>query len=555
MGLVHNTWRSVQSAYLRITFSRVSLAFFAFSTIFCIVQGVIQSLLINTDLGANNLVDAILHEAEVPMTNVVWYTEHGNHTTMKICSQIPRTMSYDSCITVYDTSNTTLVNVDWAAPAGFRRADAPMTDSMFLTIPKGTANAGTTLQAAKNATGAITGVIMLAKDGDAFLTEQCTRVLLFPHEFICNSEREEIVLLIGQFWFFGISICALIFDSTPHILALICMHFLETAWSAFTIWRTRNMQRGFEALLMGQSSPCLVNIFPHYFNTRLSFQIPDLVLNVVGLLCSLYLGRSLIKTYNVQTFKRVGPPEKVVRIYRLFLTLAVALHLALFLTIAAMGLWANQLLSGPISAISTHTSIYDTLLIFTIVTLAPWCYMGSFAVRRENRWWMALFLAICFIYIASWSIMFYSQVYRWTWVQWPFFASMTVASFIILIIAGIFAVICLLNFDRGLAHYLHVEGVLAQSDFQPGMFSSNSDLENKTALGLRYKLSLKSTKSADTVDIDLSSPAGRSLAIKKDSNWSFDGVDGPDTKRPAIYMVELDSERSFKALPSHLDLR
>lgn len=87
---------------------------------------------------------------------------------------------------------------------------------------------------------------------------------------------------------------------------------------------------------------------------------------------------------------------------------------------------------------------------------------------------MSAFLGICFVYIASWSVMFYSQgrwsslirrsliraddngcaaVYRWTWIQWPFFASMTVASFMIFVTAAVFAAICLLNFNQGLAHY------------------------------------------------------------------------------------------------------
>lgn len=66
---------------------------------------------------------------------------------------------------------------------------------------------------------------------------------------------------------------------------------------------------------------------------------------------------------------------------------------------------------------------------------------------------MSGFLAVAFIYIACWSIMFYSQVYRWTFVNWVFFACITVASFVVLVLVTVFAVLCWLNFGKGLAQY------------------------------------------------------------------------------------------------------
>lgn len=66
---------------------------------------------------------------------------------------------------------------------------------------------------------------------------------------------------------------------------------------------------------------------------------------------------------------------------------------------------------------------------------------------------MSGFLTVSFIYIASWSIMFYSQVYRWTFINWVFFSCTTVASFIVLVLATVFGVLCSLNFGKGLAQY------------------------------------------------------------------------------------------------------
>ncbi len=66
---------------------------------------------------------------------------------------------------------------------------------------------------------------------------------------------------------------------------------------------------------------------------------------------------------------------------------------------------------------------------------------------------MSIFIFLTAFYIVSWSIMFYSEVYRWTWVQWPFFACLTICAFIVLVAGGVLAAICWFNFTKGLAHY------------------------------------------------------------------------------------------------------
>ena len=78
---------------------------------------------------------------------------------------------------------------------------------------------------------------------------------------------------------------------------------------------------------------------------------------------------------------------------------------------------------------------------------------GWYAARREKKLFMASFLTVSFIYIACWSIMFYSQVYRWTFINWVFFACITVASFVVLVLATVFGVLCWFNFGKGLAQY------------------------------------------------------------------------------------------------------
>jgi hypothetical protein len=50
-------------------------------------------------------------------------------------------------------------------------------------------------------------------------------------------------------------------------------------------------------------------------------------------------------------------------------------------------------------------------------------------------------------------MMFYSQIYRFTFVDWPFFGCMTVTSFLALISSTVFAFVCLRNYGKGLSEW------------------------------------------------------------------------------------------------------
>jgi len=85
-------------------------------------------------------------------------------------------------------------------------------------------------------------------------------------------------------------------------------------------------------------------------------------------------------------------------------------------------------------------------------------FQGWFAVRREMKKLLAAFLFLGVFYIASWGAMFYSLVFRWTFASWPFFASLAVAAFVMLIASCVLGVVCRKNFDKGLAHFRTFRG-------------------------------------------------------------------------------------------------
>jgi len=276
----------------------------------------------------------------------------------------------------------------------------------------------------------------------------------------------------------------------------------------YTIWRTRDIQRRFELLLSLDSSPCGLQdadtLFPGYFTSRRALQIPDLTLNVVALLLAIYLSIKLIKVYGANTFNRVGAPKAIIRIYKYFLAVFVSFQLAALLLISAICLWLDQMIN-PDNAMSVntyHKNIYLALSIFTLAILIPWITTGWYAVRREWKRLMLAFLVAAAVVFTSWVLMLKSWSFAWTFVEWPFFGASIVAASLALMSTVGFGIVSYLHFDKGLAHYLYVEEVLAKSGFEPELFEKDVEKtpDNWRDIGLddmpTYTLSFSGNESA-----------------------------------------------------------
>jgi len=266
---------------------------------------------------------------------------------------------------------------------------------------------------------------------------------------------------------------ALVFESIPHILALLIARLLATGWSTYTLWRTTNIQTRMQQFIESPDSPCQLNLLRSYFTRRFSLQIADLILHWDALLLSMYLSWRLYKIYRTHTFRRVGPPKDVLRMYAYVLAVLVSIQVSVFILVNAMSLWVDQLLHGPIHELSSHTVVYKGTFITTTMLLIPWLKMGWFSVRHERRKLTWAFLTVASFFIFTWSMMFYSRIFRFTFIDWPFFACMTIASFVGILSSTGFAFVCLRNYDKGLAEWLSVEQTFAKDDFEPDIFPTN----------------------------------------------------------------------------------
>ncbi|EEB93247.1 hypothetical protein MPER_08126, partial [Moniliophthora perniciosa FA553] len=113
--------------------------------------------------------------------------------------------------------------------------------------------------------------------------------------------------------------------------------------------------------------------------------------------------------------------------------------------------------------------------------LVPWLITGWYGIRHEHRLATGAFVVLGFIFLAGSCIMFYSEVYRWTFYVWPNMGCFTTSSIILLLASFVLGLLCRLNFGQGLSQYLHAEAALASSNFAPEVFERDVE-KNKTSL-------------------------------------------------------------------------
>lgn len=460
-------WIKLKSVFLHITLSKVTSAFFLFTFIQCFASGLIQSLLFTTDNASGALIDAIVAEANVSKAEFAIFTKSHGISSVSLCEAIPENKISTPCHPVFSTAWTNLT-AGQAYGESVEITRRSIVQSDFTVSPQDVNGSPGVSVVMRNAAGIPTNLN---------LTFDCAQVLVYPKQVLSNSKREDLALVAAQFWLFIISFFGIVYDSIPHILAALVFRYLSVGWSAFQIFRTHEIKGRFEDIVSGSDTFCQADLFPTYFQTRISYQIPDLVLSTTGMIVSTYLSLRLVKAYKKYIFGRAAPSPFVLRVYKWFLCVFVCLQLLVYLIVTAMGLWVDQLFHSAIKSISSFTTIYVALFIFTMVCLIPWTMLGWYSVRLERKRPMAVFLVLTFIFVSTWAIMFYSEVYRFTFLDWPYFACTTVASFMVLISAFIFGIICWRNFGKGLAHYLHTESALEKSDFEPELFER--DIEAK----------------------------------------------------------------------------
>jgi len=478
----------VKSIYLRTTLNYVTLSFFLFSFLHCFAQGILQSFLYTADDTWGSLTSNIVSLAHTNPTVFPQFTgRHGNYS-LELCNRVPVLgEGPHPCVPFFTAGQSDPITIPRRfLPPSDRAPDPDASFSPNLSVQSNVTSSTWLLDFrsihidSQTTSDGLSDIIITSDDGTMSLTLDpvCIYTLLYPAAVMSETRREELSLIGSQFWFFGLAMFALVFESVPHILALVIARFLATGWSTYAVWRTRNISDRVQHLIQNPDTPCHFDLYEPYFARRTSLQIADLILNWDALFISLILSWRLYKVYRKHTFRRAGPCKDILRMYAYFLAVLVSIQLSVFILVNAMALWVDQLLHGAIKELSSHTDVYDGTFIITTLLLVPWLMVGWYSVRRECRKLTWAFLAIALFFLFAWSMMFYSRVYRFTFVDWPFFGCMTVTSFVTLISSTVFAIVCLRNYGKGLAEWIYLEQSLFNEGFEPDVFSTE-DIEKE----------------------------------------------------------------------------
>ncbi|KAF5339730.1 hypothetical protein D9611_009111 [Ephemerocybe angulata] len=303
----------------------------------------------------------------------------------------------------------------------------------------------------------------------------CIYSLSWIEEVLHDSQREDAATLFFQIWLFGIGVVAILNESIPHLTAAFLGHILSAGWSSSRILSSKHLASFYrEAIVAG---PCKgTDLLGSWWEMRLAHTIPVAVFNIVSLIALTFLSWKLLKVYNYATFSRVGPTRTVQRVYRLVLLFSVGLQLSSFFTAASTGLWIAKAAHGNFKALAVHGNLYIAAFVVVLVAEIPWLFLGWNCVRKESNKRFIGFIVLSTLLIGTLGAMFSSNLYRTIFMEWRFFATMTITSFIFLVLTTAVGLACYYNFGKGLAHYLQVTEALEGEGFTPVLFDNEKAL-------------------------------------------------------------------------------
>jgi len=383
----------------RVAFSKLTIAYFVFSVVHCIIQLGLQGRAFSTNAKAAAFLWDIVVQGDATVDGVL---DFG--TDLEVCDTVENALSH-SCQVVWsegeskpvesnpppssiiftDSSTPPTTSLSPPSTTSIPLISSPDTNSLSIPsesaptplptillgepITVGFENSDGTeeydvIVLKRHVYGGLGKIHVIDSDGETMveidglgrtnasvvLDRKCLIALNWPAAALDNTKREDIVFVAFQFWVLGMSIVAILNESIPHIIASLFTHMVATGWGTFQIIHTNNFRSNFARLTT--NGACGINLLPAYWSARRSVEVASLTLNVVALLIGLVLSWRLLKAFGWRTFRRMGACMQIRRQYTAVLVLSVAIQLALFFIVATAGLWLDQLINGVISRIA-----------------------------------------------------------------------------------------------------------------------------------------------------------------------------------------------------------
>ncbi|KAK7440053.1 hypothetical protein VKT23_017304 [Stygiomarasmius scandens] len=420
----------IKLVYTRITLTKWTTLYFFLALLYCLVLVTLQGITVSENAKAVHIINGLLDTGDVARDCLV--VRNGN--TLEMCKDIPSQSDAD-CSVVQGTNL-------------FSRVEIALEHQLQ------------------------------SRD---LQTEACLQSLIWLNDTIRDSIREDIVTLIFHIWLFLLSFVAILNESLPHLGAALAGHVLVTAWAGYRFRNSQRQQELYNFFIV--RGPCQNDFLGNWWKLRLDHTIPVIIINVVVFLLITFLSVKLYNVYAKQSFKRVGASPQTHTVYKLVLGLSVCLQLAGFFTVASTGMWIDKASTGDIRRVAKHLVLYRTVFSIMAVLEIPWVILGWRSVRREQRWQFTVFWIISLLLLISASAIFASPLYMFIFQTWPFFANMTIVSYVLIVVTTALGLICRLHFGKGLPQFLRETEDLEGVDFTPVYISTDipSSPDEKTS--------------------------------------------------------------------------
>ncbi|KAH9478012.1 hypothetical protein JR316_0010246 [Psilocybe cubensis] len=319
-----------------------------------------------------------------------------------------------------------------------------------------------------------------------FLEEDCIISLTWLKEVIRDTQREDIVIFVFQFWLFGLSVVTVLNESIPHLGAGCFGHILGTAWAGYRVYSTHGLMDRYRNHMVPEACSGR-DIMGDWWENRIEDGIALLALQAVSLVIVLLLSLKLFNVYARQTFKRAGASSDVLFVYKLVLVFSVCLQLSGFISVASAAIWIDKVSHAPLAGLAKHAKLYLSAFIVTSLIQIPWVILGWVCVRRESRAKFSMFCLLSAILLGVSIAMFCSHLYRFLVSSWPFFASMTITAFILVVGTTVLGVFCRLKFGGGLAEHLRDTENRPDQRFDPVYFTAKDKFHDLEKFGPPYQ--------------------------------------------------------------------
>uniref|UniRef100_A0A8H8CEP1 Uncharacterized protein n=1 Tax=Psilocybe cubensis TaxID=181762 RepID=A0A8H8CEP1_PSICU len=304
---------------------------------------------------------------------------------------------------------------------------------------------------------------------DSGLSDNCILSMAWLDETLEDSKREDIVTFLFQIWLFSLALVTILNESIPHLGAAFFGHVLGTGWAGYRVSSSQALTSFYRRHIVPEACGGK-DLLGGWWDIRIQHAVPIVIVNSVVLLALLYVSARLYKVYATESFSRVGASPVIHGVYKTVLLFSVGLQLSGFFSLASSAMWIDKVCHGMMKMMALHSKLYLAAFVIILVFQFPMLYLGWVCVRKECRIRFGIFCAISIFLLSISTLMFFSPLYRYIFMTWPFFATVTVTAYVLTVFTSVLAIVCRLNFGKGLAHYLQVTDALEGVDFTPVSF-------------------------------------------------------------------------------------